>query len=207
MKKASKLTHEQIKEKAIREIIYSEEFRKKAEGIQFRNHIPKDSQIVDDAIQEVAYWIQRKEAKEIAEMYNDSPRRIFGLAVRILIWKCYAKRGDYPKHSLSQHILWTSNFQSLKFVCPTESGESEGEHHSHQTLVDPTTEEPDENKINIMGLIRSKLDPLNLQALDEYLKLNKKSGVVPKAFRIRYPMIEEQIRSIVKDAGIKRVSI
>lgn len=203
---------ERIKEQALKELHQSEELRTKIDQILFRNHIHRETNILDDVFQETFYHLSRKTPEFISELYLDNPRRLLGLAIKIAIWKGVSKRkdSDYPKHSLARHILFTSNFQSLKYLSPTETYDGEGDNHSYEPLVDNDTVERETT--DVMGIIRSQLDPDNLQFMDEYLqkflvKGNGKKPYMSVEVKQKYERLTEEIKRIVKDAGIEKVWI
>lgn len=168
----------------------------KVEGMCFRNRIKKDTLIHEDIIQETFYWICRRPAEEIIEMFESNPNRLIGLAVRIAALKGFVKNSknpDYYKHSLARYILFASNFQQREHLEPC--GEKIEENPFILELVDPDTDkdfnsiwdfiEPNitEEELNIISdyHLPKKLKPkqINPELNDKYQEIvNKISGLL-----------------------------
>lgn len=172
----------------------------KVKGICYRNFINTDTYIHEDILQETFYWLSKKPPDELIEMYEDNPKRLIGLSVRIAVLKGVASNSrdkDYPKHSLAKYILHASNLQQRENLSPTDDyNEEDG---FSQFIFDPDS--LPNNFQEMWDTIKSELSAEERQFLDEYLNTEKRQGRHGKEIREQYKLLFNSIANACEKHG------
>ena len=173
--------------------------KEKIKGMLYRNQIPYDSNMADDVLNETFYYLSRIKPDEIIEMYKDKPNRLLGLFVTICKRKCFLtnkSQPNYPKHSLTKFILYTSNFQKNISINPSENVDDDNDFS--QQLSD----EDVENKKEVWEIIYSSLNKEQLTFLTNHFNLEekeRKSLMRKKEYKKQYEDLVSYLTSIFKD--------
>ena len=184
------------KNRIITQLYKSGEVQKKIEGICYRNFIKPETRINEDIVQETFFWLSKKTSDEIIEMYEDNPKRLLGLAVRIAVWKGVSKKksSNNPKHSLAQYLLFTSNYQQMDNINPTDNFEDGDVHNIH--LIDKDSEV--DNEKLMWETIRENLTQDENEFL-EYVLSHKRKGGHFKKEKEQYSNLLKRIEEIIID--------
>lgn len=209
-KKTEKPTEKKItKDTILTELFNSGQIHRKVSGICFRFHIHKDTQIEEDIVQETFLHLSKKSEEYLMEMYLDNPNRLEALAVTIAIRKGVMADGranGYPKHSLAQFILYTSNLNQTTSVSPSEYIEDDYEAPNHTTIL--TADEEEENpEYELWEQIRSHLTTSENEFLNKYLYQKKGRGRYQKEVLNKINQLKERIKQIIIDNNIKTYRI
>lgn len=186
------------KNRILTEIYNTGILQQKIQGMAFRNRINKDSYIYQDAIQETFMWLCRKQPQEIIEMYEDDPKRIIGLGVKIAVLKCFSANKndpDYPKHSLCRYILFASTFNTMQHISSTECSGEDDPNDYNKVLVDRGTEEDPDKEL--WALIRSELTAEQNEWLTYFINLKKTQGRYLKHVKEAYTDLLNAIEAII----------
>ncbi len=74
-----------FKNKIISELFLSGELQSKIDGILQRHHFPIHADLQNDIIQHTFEQLLNYDSDTLISMYNDNPKRLVGLAVRIML--------------------------------------------------------------------------------------------------------------------------
>jgi hypothetical protein len=197
-----------LKDKIITELYNSNILTEKIHGILYRNHIHKDTLIYEDVLQETFFYLSKKSAGEIIDMYYYSRagkknenggclKRLIGLGVCIAVLKGITKSGkNYPKHSIGQWILFGSNLNQLSYLSPTECSHEDEPSHNNTVLMDPSTET--DNFKEMWSLIREQMTPAQEKELEYFLNLKKKTqGRYKNEIKDRRTALLKRIEEII----------
>jgi hypothetical protein len=175
---------ERMKNQVITELFKSKSLHKLIDKTLYKNNVHRDTHILEDVVQHVFMQLSRKPAAFVLSLYYDDGKcpggmmtRLIGLCCRISFREGVGSSSrdiDYPKHSVTKHILFASNFQKLAYISPTEEGCTETNHFTN-VLVDESTEEPD-NFTNMWALVQEHLSPGELKDLQKFMYDKKKQG-------------------------------
>lgn len=190
---------DEYKNRIISALYKQDIIKEKIKGMLYRNSISLETNMVDDVLNESFYYLSRIKADEIIEMYEDKPNRLLGLFVTICKRKCFLTnkaQPDYPKHSLTKFILYTSNFQKNIAINPSENIDDDN------NFSNQLTDEDDESKKEIWETIYSSLDKDQLSFLTNHFNIDekeRKSSMRKKEYKKQYGDLVFHLSSIFKD--------
>ena len=190
------MTNEQLKAKALTDLFNSQELQAKIKYVMIKHQIPFDASIEDDILQVTFENLAKYDTEKFVEAYQDNPKRILGLAVKIILWKGVYIDKRIPKgfnHTIAQQILHASTFKTLQHISATVEDSTEdfniiqiGDNYNDEEITENEAllmaEEQDQ--IAMWQFVRSKLsveetELLNVTLQPKYKLRGKQKRLYP----------------------------
>jgi hypothetical protein len=188
----------------VSQISRDKEFREKVDGMMTRNNIPLSTKIQEDVLQEVAYQFCKANTKMLMDLYCDSYRRIFGLAIRIATRAGFGKMNKdiHQNASVAKQLTYKSNLNQKGHLSNTDD----------EIIIDDKTHKLPTHTLDDEDLwtyVRSRLTPdeevfLNF-LLDRVLIKKYRDSYPVKLRREAYTLNEYKILRLSLQARIKQI--